>query len=43
MSDTSRREFIAGATKVAGVSAIATIASGVPSVAFGAVRESAGK
>jgi para-nitrobenzyl esterase len=43
MSDTSRREFISGATRVAGVSAIAAIAGGVPGVACGAVRESAGK
>ena len=41
MSDTSRREFISGATRLAGVSAVATIAGGVPGVALGAIRESA--
>ncbi len=43
MSDTSRREFIAGAAKLAGVSAVTTIAGAVPGVAAGAVREGAGK
>ena len=43
MSDTSRREFISGVTKLAGVSAAATIAGGAPGVALGAVREHAGK
>ena len=41
MSDTSRREFLSGAAQLAGVSAAA--AAGVPGVALGAVRESAGK
>ena len=43
MSETSRREFIAGVTKLAGVSAAATIAGGAPAVALGAVREGTGK
>src|SRR5688572_25557794 len=43
MSGTSRREFMSGVTKLAGVSAAATVAGGVPAVALGAVREGAGK
>lgn len=43
MSETSRREFISGVTKLAGVSAAATVAGAVPAVALGAVREGAGK
>jgi para-nitrobenzyl esterase len=43
MSDTSRREFLCGVTKLAGVSAAATVAGGMPAVALGAAREGAGK
>jgi para-nitrobenzyl esterase len=43
MSETSRREFIAGVTKLAGVSAAASVAGAAPTVALGAVREGAGK
>ena len=43
MSETSRREFIAGVTKLAGVSAAATVAGGAPAVALGAVHEGTGK
>jgi para-nitrobenzyl esterase len=42
MSDTSRREFLSGAARLAGVSAAAA-AGGAPAVALGAVREHAGK
>jgi para-nitrobenzyl esterase len=42
MSDTSRREFIAGVTKLAGVSAAVTVA-GAPAVALSAVREGTAK
>jgi para-nitrobenzyl esterase len=42
MRDTTRREFISGATKLAGLSTAATIAA-MPGVALGAVREGAGK
>lgn len=43
MSHTSRREFLSGAAKLAGVSAAAAAAAAVPAVALGAVREHAGK
>ena len=38
MSETSRREFLAGAAKLAGVSAAAGVAGSAPAVALGAVR-----
>lgn len=42
MSDTSRREFLSGAAKLAGVSAVAVAAGAMPAIALGAVREHAG-